>query len=94
MMITPLHGSIVQLGIDAFTAISFAAALVGILALWHRDRPLALLLGLTIAYFLFIAAGGEAEARFRVPVAPMLAIAAAHGFAKARSTPPPQSERL
>jgi hypothetical protein len=87
MIVSSVPSSIIQLAIDAFTAISFAAALLGIFALWHRDRPLSLLIALTVAYFLFIAAGGEAEARFRVPVAPMLAIAAAHGFAKARSTP-------
>jgi hypothetical protein len=87
MVVSSVPSSIIQLAIDAFTAISFAAALLGLLALWHRDRPLALLIALTVAYFLFIAAGGEAEARFRVPVAPMLAIAAAHGFAKARSIP-------
>jgi hypothetical protein len=87
MVVSSVPSSIIQLAIDAFTAISFAAALLGIFALWHRDRPLALLIALTVAYFLFIAAGGEAEARFRVPVAPMLAIAAAHGLAKARSTP-------
>jgi CHASE2 domain-containing sensor protein len=87
MLVSTVPSSIIQLAIDAFTAISFAAALLGIAALWYRDRPLAILIALTVAYFLFIAAGGEAEARFRVPVAPMLAIAAAHGFAKGRSTP-------
>lgn len=88
MLVSRIHGSIIQLLIDALTAITFAAAVLGIIALWRNDRSLALLLALTIAYFLFIAAGGEAEARFRVPVAPLLAIAAAHGFSE-RGRPRP-----
>jgi hypothetical protein len=82
MLVSTLHASIIQLALDAFTAILFAIALFGIASLWRTDRPLALLLALTVAYFLFIAAGGESEARFRVPVAPLLAIAAAHGLAR------------
>jgi len=34
-----------------------------------------------------ISAGGEAEARFRVPVVPMLAIAAAAGVSRVSSKP-------
>jgi hypothetical protein len=40
---------------------------------------LSLLFALTIAYFVVISAGSEAEARFRVPIVPVLAIAAAIG---------------
>ena len=40
---------------------------------------MALLIALTVAYFVVISAGGESEARFRVPVIPHLAIAAAMG---------------
>ena len=39
----------------------------------------ALLIDLTVTYFLAISAGGESESRFRVPVMPYLAIAAAAG---------------
>ena len=38
---------------------------------------------LTIGYFVLISAGGEAEARFRVPIVPLLAIAAAAGVQSA-----------
>jgi hypothetical protein len=52
---------------------------MGILALRRRDRPLAMLIALTVLYFLGMSAGGESEARFRIPVMPELAIAAAAG---------------
>lgn len=90
-IVSVIHSSIVQLVLDALTALTFFAALLGIVALWRADRPFAMLLALTIAYYLFMSAGGEAEARFRVPVMPMIAIAAAAGLAAARRaslTPP------
>lgn len=79
MMVSGIDESTVHLVIDAWSAALIVFALIGLAALARRDRPLALLLGLTIAYFVLISAGGEAEARFRVPIVPMLAIAAAAG---------------
>lgn len=70
----------IELAVDAFVAVVFFLAVAGIAALWRDDRALALLLAGTIAYFLFISAGGEAEARFRVPVVPQISIAAAAGL--------------
>jgi hypothetical protein len=84
MIVSSMDESTVQLLVDAWTAAVTLFALVGLRALWRRDRSLALLLGITIAYFVLISAGGEAEARFRVPVVPMLAIAAAFGVAHER----------
>jgi hypothetical protein len=79
MMVSAIDSSTVQIAIDAWTAALFVLAVIGFFALWRRDRALALLAGLTIGYFLFISAGGEAEARFRVPIVPQYAIMAAAG---------------
>jgi len=77
VVVSRLDQSTIRMTIQAWTAVVSIFALVGLFIVRRRDRPLALLLGLTIAYFLLISAGGEAEARFRVPVLPMMAIAAA-----------------
>jgi CHASE2 domain-containing sensor protein len=54
-------------------------SVIGSIFLWRYDRSMALLIAATVAYFVVISAGGESEARFRVPVIPQLAIAAALG---------------
>ena len=82
--ISRVPATIVKLALDAFTAIVFAFAAIGGAALWRRDRNLALLLGLTIGYYLMISAGGESEARFRVPVVPQSMILAAYGMEAVR----------
>jgi hypothetical protein len=76
MMVCQADSSIVRMLLDFWTAALIFLAAAGVVLLWRRDRALALLLALTILYFLGISAGGEAEARFRVPVTPQLAIAA------------------
>ncbi len=76
--------TIVQHGLDAYTACCFVFAVIGAAALWRRDRDLAVLTIATIVYFLLISAGGEAEARFRVPVIPQYMIAAACGVEAVR----------
>lgn len=80
MMVSRLESTTIELAIDGFVAIVFFLAVAGVVALWRRDRVLALLIAGTVAYFLVISAGGEAEARFRVPVVPQIAIAAAVGL--------------
>ncbi|HWS72499.1 MAG TPA: glycosyltransferase family 39 protein, partial [Thermoanaerobaculia bacterium] len=80
MIVSRVDESTVHLALGAWTVALTLFALIGLAAIRRRDRPLALLLGLTIAYFVLISAGGEAEARFRVPIVPMLAIAAAAGM--------------
>lgn len=71
---------IVRLVLGAIPIVVAAFAVAGLIDLWRRDRALALLTFITIAYFIVISAGSEAEARFRVPVAPQIAIAAAAGI--------------
>lgn len=77
-IVTPLHPSIVRIALDAFAAALFVFALIGAIALRRND--LGILIILTVAYFLVISAGGESESRFRVPVMPQYAIAAAAGI--------------
>lgn len=90
MIVSRLDSSTIQLFLDAATVAEIVLALIGLLWLWRRDRPLAWLLFATLAYFLFISAGGEAEARFRVPVVPQLAIAAAFGIEAVRRVASPE----
>src|SRR4029077_15731056 len=79
-----LSPEIIRLAVSAVPVIVFAFAAVGAIDLWRRDRALALMIVITVAYFIGISAGSEAEARFRVPVIPQLAIAAAAGVAAVR----------
>jgi Dolichyl-phosphate-mannose-protein mannosyltransferase len=61
-------------------ALVYAAALRGALVLWRDGRRCALtLLAATVAYFGLIAAGPEANTRFRVPAVPFLALLAGAG---------------
>jgi len=78
--VSVLHPDIVRWSAGALPPIELALAAFGIVALWKRDRHFALLIAVTVAYFVLISAGGEAEARFRVPVIPELLIAAAFGI--------------
>lgn len=78
-VVSALHPSLLELTFNALQAALLVFAAIGIVTLWRSDRELALLLLLTIAYFVLMAAGAESEARFRVPVIPQLAIAAAAG---------------
>lgn len=77
--------SIVQLALNAWTAATIAFACVGLFVLFRIDRRFTILLLATIAYFVIISAGSEAEARFRVPVMPLIAIAAATGLQRSFS---------
>ena len=81
-----LSPEIIRLAVGALPVIVFAFATIGAIDLWRRDRALALMIVITAVYFIGISAGSEAEARFRVPVIPQLAIAAAaSGWPKAMS---------
>jgi hypothetical protein len=80
MVVCAADSSIVRLLVDFSEAAVILLAIVGFIALSRRDRPLALLLGLTVLYFIGISAGGESESRFRVPVVPQIAIAAGAGL--------------
>ena len=79
-----LSPEIIRLAVSAVPVIVFAFATVGAIDLWRRDRALALMIAITVVYFIGISAGSEAEARFRVPVVPQMAIAAAAGVEAVR----------
>lgn len=79
MIVSQLDSSLIRFALNAWTHAVTILAIIGVVVMWNRDRPLALMIALTVAYFLLISAGGESEARFRVPVMPQLAIAAAFG---------------
>jgi hypothetical protein len=85
-IVSRFPADIVRRGLDAFTAAEFVFAIVGALALWRRDRDLAAITVATVLYFLLISAGGESESRFRVPVIPQIAMAAACGLSTLRRT--------
>jgi hypothetical protein len=78
-MVSAAPPSLLAIILDVWTHTVTLLALLGTFILWRRDRVLSLLFALTIAYFVVISAGSEAEARFRVPIVPVLAIAAAIG---------------
>src|SRR5258706_2962162 len=84
---------IVRRGLDVFTAFVFVFAVIGVVALWRRDRDLAVAIAGTVVYFLLISAGGEAESRFRVPVVPQYVIAAACGLEVIRRNVPTAAVR-
>jgi hypothetical protein len=84
--VSRLHPSLLQYSLGFIPAIEFVFGVIGLAVLWKADRMLAWRLGLTVAYFIVMSAGGEAEARFRVPVVPQIAIAAAIGLDAVRFT--------
>ncbi len=90
--VTAISPTIIEPLLEAFPVIIFIFATIGTIALWSSDRSLALLILITVAYFIGVSAGGEAESRFRVPVIPHLAIAAAAGVVAVRRgvSPVPQ----
>jgi len=81
---SPVSPELLRLFFGAVPAIILTFAVIGILALWRRDRVLSLLVGLTLVYFIGLASGSEAESRFRVPVMPQMMIAAAAGVLAVR----------
>ena len=89
MIVSRLESRTIQIALDVFVAIVSALAVLGVVVLWRRDRALAMLIAGTVAYFLLISAGGESEARFRVPVVPQIAIAAAVGLDAVRRAASP-----
>jgi len=92
MMVSRIESRTVELAIDAVATTVIVLAFAGVWALWRRDRALAMLVVMTVAYFILISAGGESEARFRVPVMPQIVIAAAFGVEAIRraAAPAPQ----
>jgi hypothetical protein len=71
-----------EIAVHVWTWLLWIVAIAGIIVMWRRDRPQAVLIAATIFYFLFMAAGGEAEHRFRVPVIPLMALASASALSR------------
>jgi hypothetical protein len=63
-----------------YTIPLFCFAGVGLLVLWKTNRQLFTLIFLVILYFLVISGGAQAYSRFRVPIIPLYAFAAAVGL--------------
>jgi len=89
MMVSRLESTTIRLLLDALAVATIVFAAIGTIALWRRDRTMAMLIAATVGYFILISAGGEAEARFRVPVVPQIAIAAAFGLDAVRRAAAP-----
>jgi hypothetical protein len=83
-IVSRIPESIVTMSLDAFTHIECFLAIVGLFVMWRRDRALAAFFTLTLIYFIVISAGAESEARFRVPLMPLYAIAAAFAISASR----------
>ena len=73
-------GSLLLMLTIVVAAAIFAAAILGIVLLYRRDRALALLFAATIVYFALMPAGGEGNVRFAIMFAPAYAIAAGVGI--------------
>lgn len=93
IIVSRIPPSIVRMSLDAFTHIEFLLAVVGVIVMWRRDRILAAFIVLTLIYFIVISAGAESEARFRVPLMPLYAIAAAFAISGASITRTPDGGR-
>jgi len=63
-----------------YTIPLFCFACLGLLVLWKTNRQLFALIFLVILYFLIISSGAQAYSRFRVPIIPLYAFAAAVGL--------------
>ncbi|HSP32833.1 MAG TPA: hypothetical protein VLU46_00795 [Thermoanaerobaculia bacterium] len=79
-IVTTVPGPIVRIAANIWTWMLWIATIAGLAMLWRRHRAQALLIAATIVYFLFMAAGGEAEGRFRAPLIPLMAYAIAYAF--------------
>jgi len=94
---TDLDDDKIMLVVHLFMPVILLLALTGTLLLARRERPVAFLLSATILYFVFIAAGAEAESRFRDPIVPEMVLLAGIALAAAadsistrvRTLPPP-----
>jgi len=77
--ITVLSRSTANRLLLAYTSVALILAIIGQLWLLRTNRPLGVLILITIGYFIAFTAGALAYSRFRVPVVPTYAIAIASG---------------
>ncbi|MEO8033751.1 MAG: glycosyltransferase family 39 protein [Acidobacteriota bacterium] len=80
MIVSRLNPAAIHVVFGAWPMLLFLLSVTGLRAMWGCDRTLALLVAATCGYFALIAAGGESEARFRVPFTPEYALAAGAGL--------------
>jgi hypothetical protein len=64
----------------AYTIPIFCLAILGLWVVWNHDKQLFALIFLVILYFLVISGGAQSDSRFRVPIIPLYALAAAIGL--------------
>ena len=93
IIVSRIPPSIVQMSLDVVTHIECFLAVAGLFVMWRRDRTLAAFVALTLLYFIVISAGAESEARFRVPLMPLYAIAAAFAISGASTMRTPDGGR-
>jgi len=74
-IVTRVSDDVTEDAVIAWTWALWIATIAGLAMMWRRDRAQTLLIAASIFYFLFMAAGGEAEGRFRTPVIPLMALA-------------------
>ena len=79
VLVSRLPPQLIRACVETLTIALFVLATFGVGVLWRRDRALALLIAMTVAYFILMSAGGESEYRFRVPIMPQVMIAAGAG---------------
>jgi hypothetical protein len=79
MVVSKVPSTVIEIAMNAVGPFVIALAAIGVLALRRRDALSGTLLAATVVYFVVLSAGSEAEARFRVPVMPQIAIAAGIG---------------
>ena len=84
-VVSTLHPSLVRVAIGVIPVAIAIFGAIGLIALWRADRLAVFAIAFTVGYFVLISAGAEAEYRFRVPVVPELAIAAAIGLDRVRA---------
>jgi hypothetical protein len=84
MLVSTIPATILENGVPSIPPIVLALATIGLAGIWKRDAPLAFFIAATVAYFVIISSGSEAESRFRVPVMPQIAIAAGVGVEAVR----------
>jgi hypothetical protein len=89
--LTGISESVARLVPLVYTVPLAVLSVLGIAYWWRRDRALAWLVVLVLAYMFGMALGAEAYSRFRVPVIPLYAILCGGGVASLRE--PALSER-
>ncbi len=87
-IVSRVRDDVVEGAVNVWTWGLWIATIAALAMMWRHDPAQALLIAATIFYFIFMAAGGEAEGRFRTPVVPLMAYAISKGVANREPSPP------